>query len=174
MQMSRVVLLMLVALAEPAWGAHLPSPISVCDLIAHRNEYAGKIVAVRGVSEPGGHGRNLVPASECAYVLSTRGGFGWPNIINLTYPDNRSRDPYEHAPFSVDWKAMRRADDYCLKKGYRAGVDVEVATYIGLFWTYPDLDGYRGHGFGPGGGGAPFQLVIKTITDVSVTITEKK
>jgi hypothetical protein len=172
--MSRIVLFMLVALAEPAWGADLPSPLSVCDLIAHRNEYAGKIVAVRGVSEPGGHGRNLVPASECIYVLSTRGGFVWPNIMNLTYPDNRSPDPYEHAAFSLDWKAMRREKDYCLKKGYRAGVDVEVATFIGLFLAYPNLDDYRGRGFGPGGGGAPFQIVIKTISDVSVTIIDKK
>jgi len=150
--------------------------MSVCDVIAKRSGYDGQVIAVRGAVTAGGHGPYLVASNACSYELVTR-GVVWPNIINLVLPNNQSPDLTVHAPFTLDWKAIRAADDYLVKAGYRAGVDTETATYVGLFVTYPDLDkrvspgvpGALRLGFGPGGLGAPAQLVIKTVEGVSIT-----
>ena len=168
--MIRMLLLSLLALpADP-----IPQ-LSVCDAVAKRAEYAGQMVAIRGQVAAGGHGPYMVAASTCSYELVTK-GVVWPNIINLVYPNNRSRDTALHAPFLLDAKAIRQADEYLRKEDYRPDVDVEFATYVGLLATFSDLDnrvspgipGALRLGFGPAGMGAPVQLVIKTIEDVSI------
>jgi hypothetical protein len=150
-------------------------PLSVCEAVAKRGEYAGRIVAVRGAVIAGGHGPYLVPSGPCSYELVTR-GVTWPNIINLVLPGNRSPDLTVHAPFKPDWKAIQAAEDYLVRTGFQSGVDTETATYLGLFVTYADLDkrvspgvpGALRLGFGPTGLGAPAQLVFRTVRYVSV------
>jgi hypothetical protein len=176
MQRLRILLVLATGIPFHASAADRLSPVSVCDLVAKRTEYNGRIISVRGQVMPGGHGPYLAAWATCSYQLVTR-GVAWPNIISLVYPSNDSRDVTAHAPFALDRKATRAADDYLLKSGFRAEVDVEVATYVGLFVTYSDLDnrvnpglpGALRLGFGPAGLGAPGQLVIKTVKDVSVT-----
>jgi len=149
--------------------------LSVCEAISNRSAYSGRVVEVRGIVMAGGHGIYLAPSGNCEYKLVTR-GVVWPNIINLVFPNNRSPDVYAHAPFEYDRQVIDDADRRVLKMGYRAGLDTETATYEGLFVTYNDLEkrvspgvpnAFR-IGFGPVGLGAPAQLVIKTIKDVSV------
>ena len=176
MQVIGTLLLVLMLMTPHAWCADRRTPLSVCELIAHRAEYNGRMVSVRGVVAGGEHGIWLEASRECSYQLVTR-GVVWPNVINLVHPLNRSRDVYSHAPFKLDWKAVQRADADALAAGYRAGVDVMVETIVGLFVTFPDLEkrvnpGIPGAfplGFGPVGLSAPAQLVIKTVKDVSVT-----
>lgn len=103
-------------------------------------------------------------------------GVKWPNIIYLTYPNNRSRDPSDRAPFSLDWTAVRREGDMLKRVSFRVDVDKEIATYEGLLVTYRDLErrvspgipGALRLGFGPTGLGAPCQLIIRTVSDVVV------
>jgi hypothetical protein len=173
--MIRITLLLIAAISCSSSAQAPPQSLSPCELVAKRTEYNGRIVAVRGVVAAGGHGIYLVSPNNCSYELVTR-GIVWPNIINLVFPNNTARDISLHAPFVLDRKAIEAADDMLIKSGYRAGVDGELATYEGLFVTYTDLDkrvspGVPGAfrlGFGPAGLGAPAQLVIKTIKDVTV------
>jgi len=171
--MTRTLLFFLAAIAFPASTADRAPRLSLCDLIARRSEYNGRMVAVRGRVAAGGHGPYLVAPGACSYELVTR-GVVWPNIINVVFPDNRSPDVSAHAPFTLDRGALQALDDYFRNAHYQDGLDVAVATYVGYFVTYPDLDkrvspgvpGALRLGFGPAGMGAPAQLVIKSIKDV--------
>jgi hypothetical protein len=139
------------------------------------------MVAVRAVVVPGGHGPYLTPLDECAYRLVTR-GVVWPNIISLVCPNNQSPDVNDHAPFKLDRRAIEAEEAHVRTAGYELGLDVEVATYVGLFETHldlekrvsPDIPGALRVGFGPAGLDAPAQLVIKTVKDVSVIHARKQ
>ncbi len=156
-------------------GAEQNARLTACDALTNRLHYNGQLVAIRGEVRAGGHGPYMIPEGACSYELIT-GGVAWPNKINLTYPNNRSPIETDHAPFSLDTRALRKADEYLERMGFRPGIDTEIATYVGLFVTYPDLDnrvsigvpGAWRHGFGPAGMGAPAQLVIKTVEDVTI------
>lgn len=152
-----------------------PAPLSVCELIARRIEYNGRLVTVRDEKKPGGHGPFLIASSDCRYKLVTR-GVEWPNVIHLTYPENRSRIEEDHADFQVDWKSIRRAEDVERRSGFNRETDHIFETYVGRFVTYPDLEnrvnpvrlGGSKLGFGPVGLDAPAQLLIKSIENVVV------
>ena len=88
--MIRICSFLLLGVLFAALAADRIPPLSVCDLIARRDEYNGKMVEVRGLLAAGGHGPYLVPPDTCSYELTTR-GVVWPNIINLVFPDNRDR-----------------------------------------------------------------------------------
>lgn len=160
--------------APPAAGQ---TPLTVCELIARRTEFAGKMVTVRGISEPGPHGDYLRASPACTYQLVTR-GVVWPNVVFLTYPNHDSPSPTEHADFKVDFSAINQCNREIVHAGYDMRKDQVIATYIGRFVTYsaPDLDqrsnaglpGALRLGFGPVGLGAPAQLLIKTEKDVLV------
>jgi hypothetical protein len=173
--MNKTLIFTLALISSYASSAEDAAPLSVCKLIARRYEFNGRIVEVRGKIVEGGHGIYLASAQECAHELVTR-GVTWPNIINLEYPNNHSPDADSHAPFEADLKAFRVADANAERMGYRHGIDTEIATYVGLFMTYPDLDRRVSPrvpdalrlGFGPAGLGAPAQVLIRTIKDVVV------
>ena len=158
--------------ALPSYGQ---APLSVCDLIVRRTELDGRMVTVRGIVGGGGHGTFLRAQRSCAYELITR-GVAWPNVVALTYPDNRSKIPADHANFKVDWGAIRRADNEAVRGGYDPKTNHEVATFIGLSITFSDLEnrvtpgmpGALRLGFGPDLLGAPTQLLIKSINDVVI------
>jgi hypothetical protein len=164
----------LIGLAFCGKAADSQVPLSVCDLIVRRTELSGRMVTVRGAVAVGGHGVWLAASRDCAYKLMTR-GVVWPNIVYLTYPDNQSRNPSDHAGFKVDWRAVHRADNEAVKGGYDPKANHEVATYTGLFETYQDLDnrvtpnipGAVRLGFGPLLG-APAELLIKSVKDVVI------
>jgi len=170
---GRLAFVMAVAVSH-LFGADRPT-FSVCAAIAKRVEYNGRVIEVRGNVVAGGHGIYLQSSGKCADELVTR-GIVWPNVINLVVPNNHSPNIDDHAPFELDRRSIDAADKHALKVGYRAGVDVEVATYIGLFLTHLDLEGRVSPGiadalrlgFGPAGLGAPAQLVIRSIRDVSI------
>lgn len=175
MKVTRILLAYgLSGLAFCAKAADSQVPLSVCDLIIHRTELSGQMVTVRGTVAVGGHGTWLAASQDCAYKLITR-GVVWPNIVYLTYPDNQSKSPSDHAGFEVDWSAIRRADKEAVKGGYDPKANCEVATYTGLFVTYhdledrvtPNLPGALRLGFGPSLG-APAELLIKTVKDVVI------
>ena len=150
------------------------SPLSVCELIAHRNEYIGRMVSVRGTVKSGGHGDWLEASSDCQYKLITR-GVVWRNIIVLAYPNNRSPIQTDHANFDVDWQAVQDASRDTSRNPFNPHIDHVIMTYIGLFQTHQDLDqrvtpnvpGALKLGFGPGGE-APAQLLIKSLKDVVI------
>src|ERR1035441_2064335 len=96
---------LLALMTSHAVAADRLSPLSVCDAIAKRIEYTGQVLEVRGNVTAGGHGIYLQPSTKCAHELVTK-GVVWPNIINLVFPDNRSPDVDEHAPFELDEQAL--------------------------------------------------------------------
>lgn len=165
----------LVAVVWQGQAADGSAPLSVCELLIHRSDLNGQMVTVRGVVGTGGHGMWLRATQTCTFKLVTRGVI-WPNAVALAYPDNRSKIPTDHANFAVDWKSIRRAESEALRAGYKPASNYEVATFFGLFLTYGDLekrvtpgvpDAPR-LGFGPDLMGAPAQLLIKSIKDVSI------
>lgn len=164
----------IVAATLPAVFSQPTKPIlSVCDLIANRNRYAGRIVLVRGI-ERGGHGAWLVADPACQHELVTR-GVKWPNIIYLAYPDNQSKIESYHAPFKVDWKSVERVQQEVERSGFDPDRDYVVKTFEGLLLTYsnlenrvtPGIPGALRLGFGPLGE-APAQLLIKRVKDPTV------
>jgi hypothetical protein len=151
------------------------TPLSVCELVAKRMEYNGRMVAVRGEERGGSHGAWLVGCSECQDRLVTR-GVEWPNVIFLTYPDNESRNKANHADFRVDWRSIEAARKVVARSALNLSTDRIIQTYLGRFVAYPDLDnrvspgvpGALRLGFGPVGLEAPAQLLIKRVRDVVV------
>ena len=150
--------------------------VTVCDAIAKRSAYDGKVVAVRGRVAGGGHGISLVADGTCPYRLITR-GVAWPTEIDLTIADKRF--PLgEDSPVERDMKAIRRRVEDLRKADYHYDTDLEITTFVGLFATYPDpelerranadLPGALRLGFGPPGLGAPAQLVYWALKDVTV------
>lgn len=151
--------------------AERTKPLSVCELIERRVEYAGKMVAVQGEAREGW----LAASGDCSYKLITE-GIEWPNVIYLDYPTPQSRNEASRANFRVHWKAIQAANDKVRRSGFDPRTDRLIITYVGRFVTYLDLDkrvspgvpGALRLGFGPVGLGAPVQLLIKTIADVSI------
>jgi hypothetical protein len=146
-------------------------PLSVCELITRRSDYAGRMVVVRGEVKAGGHGQYLT-ASACEHRLATK-GVVWPNIIYLTFPDNRSKEETFHADFQVDWRSVRLAEAQERRAAFNSDTDQLLETLTGLFVTYRNLEervtpGVLRLGFGPVGLEAPAQLLIKSIRDVVV------
>jgi len=154
-----------------------PSPrvVSFCELLEHRVEYNGLIVKVRGEVKAGGHGPSLTAPSTCDYRLVTR-AVTWPNVIFLTYPNNQSPVPEDHAGFRVDWKSIRSAEQSVRLSNFDLNTDHLFETYVGRFVTHPDLGsrvnppslGGTRLGFGPIGLDAPAQLVIESVSEVSI------
>jgi hypothetical protein len=149
-------------------------PLTVCEVIAKRSVYNGQIVAVPGRVGGGGHGIWL-DSPDCEYKLVTR-GVEWPNVIFLTTPSNKSPDVADHANFDTDWSTIDKSQEAVKRAGFNINTDRIIATYVGLFVTYLDLEkrvnpgilGALRLGFGPVGLGAPAQLLIKIVKDTVV------
>jgi len=145
--------------------------LSVCDLIIHREDYNGQIVSVRG--EVGsGDGIFLDAGRGCAYKLITN-GVVWPNAIWLTFPNNKSKNPLDHADFGIDWKAEKEEAGAVKliveREGFDANKDHIEHTFVGLFRTYLDLDKRVSPSLQIGGRAGfgdqnlfPAELIIKT------------
>src|SRR6266851_8484114 len=135
------ILVHLLVMAAFAQGPdkEVAPPLSVCELVAHRSEYNGRLVTVRGEAKSGAHGGWLTASSECQYQLVTR-GITWPNDIYLAYPDNRSRIEENHANFEIDWKSIQKAEEAVRRSGFNRQTDHIIETYVGRFVTYVDLE----------------------------------
>ena len=152
-----------------------PSPLSVCEVVAHRIERNGEFVAVKGEVKSGPHGSWLQASSDCQYKLITK-GIEWPNAIYLTYRSDNPNMDIEHQQFSVDWTAIDRSEEKIRRLGFNPKTDRLIMTYIGMFLTYPDLEnrvspnvpGALRLGFGPAGLEAPAELLIKSVAEVRV------
>jgi hypothetical protein len=150
-------------------------PLSVCELIANRNDHNGRIISVRGEVKGGPHGEWMTASTDCRYQLISRGET-WPNIIFLSYPNNRSPLDEDHANFNIDWDSIHQAEETIKRGGYKPGVDRLIETYVGRFVTYSDLDkrvnpgvpGAHKLGFGPVGLDAPAKLLIRNARDAIV------
>jgi len=149
--------------------------ISVCELIARRNEYNGKYVVVRGEVKAGGHGPWLQADSDCNYRLVTR-GVEWPNIVFLTFPTSRQGDGEPMVPFRADLDSMENSLRFLRRQNFDSETDRRFETYEGIFVTDEDLERRVSPGlpnalrlwFGPSGLGAPGKLIIRTQRDVTV------
>jgi hypothetical protein len=149
-----------------------PALLSVCELIEHRNEYNGKIVAVRAMLEGTDEGMWLRAFNDCKYKLITR-GVTWPNAISLEYPKNNSKNQADHADFQVDWQVIHTVG-LAIPPGFDPKTEVIIKTYVGLFQTYADLESRVSPavpnalrlGFGHLGT-APARILLKTIKDVA-------
>jgi hypothetical protein len=170
-----VLLLFIGFLRSYAQSAKQPTwPLTVCDLITQRDSYDGKLVTVRGEVIGSPEGTWLDADPSCGYHLVTN-GVVWPNTIALAYPNNRSKDPNNHADFGIDWNAEKQADAIVDRLGFRADTDHLYETFVGLFRTYTDLDKRVNPnmpdalrlGFGHLGA-APALLLIKTRKDPAV------
>ena len=172
-------ILCLSALALYAQPGHQPKPLSVCELLAHRSEYADQVVTVRGEIRTGAHGIFLAAGPECSFRLVTR-GVTWQNVIYLSYPytSKQSRDPTDRADFGIDWNSEKELASQIAKLRFTSKNDRLFETVAGLFRTYADLENrvnpmlppgsdLRTLGFGPGGY-APGKLLIKTRMDPAV------
>jgi hypothetical protein len=166
------VVLVLAFLVFVPWALSQERILSVCDLIIHREEYNGRIVTVRGPTQGSEEGSWLAAGDECTYALVTK-GVAWPIAITLAFPNNKSKDPLDHADFAVDWtleKGEAAAVRRMIQKGkFDPRSDHLEFTFVGLFRTYPDLEervspniqnSARG-GFGHMGA-FPAKLLIKT------------
>ncbi len=147
------------------------NPLTVCELVAHREQYADRIVAVRGELRVEPHGLWLSADSDCKNRLVTN-GVSWPNTIYLEYPNKASQDSTDHADFDVDWAAEKRVNSIVNQLGFDPKKDRLFETIVGMFRTYLHLENrvnpnlpqgsyLRTLGFGPGGY-APAKLLIKT------------
>ena len=80
-----------------------PAPLSVCELIARRIEYNGRLVTVRDETKPGGHGAFLIASSRVHYVYYTpeieaarhRGDLRTNSFIRLRKSNAESRPALE-------------------------------------------------------------------------------
>lgn len=150
------------------------APLSVCELVANRNQYNGQMVVVRGEVRTGGHGSYLAASSSCHYRLLTR-GVEWENFVFLELPSSES-EKADHARYRVDWKSIQRAHETVARAAFNSDTDSIIETYLGLFVTYTDLEnrvspGIPGAirlGFGPVGLEAPAKLRIESVKDVVV------
>lgn len=134
-----ILLMLLGAFTSYAQGKKQEDrPLSVCELIAHREEYNEKLVTVRGEVEVG-EGAWLDAGPDCKYQLVTK-GVVWPIAIWLAYPNNRSIDPMDHADFGIDWRAEKAVNAIFTKLGFDPEKDHLYETFVGLFRTYLDLD----------------------------------
>lgn len=158
-------------------------PLTVCELLVHRQEYADKILTVRGEIKTGPHGAWLTAGPKCEYRILTK-GVTWENEIWLQYPNNRSSDPAAHADFQVDWPAEETVNFAIKELGFDPQKDQLFETVTGLFRTYPDLDRrvnpglpagsfLRTLGFGPNAD-APAKLLIKATKDPVVVHSAAK
>jgi hypothetical protein len=178
--MTRVLVLALTSAlllnGQPSGQPH-EQTLTVCDLLAGRQQYADKLVTVRGEIKVGPHGSWLAADPECKYQLVTR-GITWERVIWLQNPLNRSSEPLYHADFEADLRAEEKLDSSVHEQHFNLAKDRLVETFVGLFRTYADLDHrvnpilprnseLRTLGFGPGGY-APAMLLIKTAKDATV------
>ncbi len=159
-------------------------PLSVCELLGRLVELRGKIVTVRGEVKAGGHGPYLVAAPSCKVKL-TRNGVPWPNVVNLAAPNNRSRDPYDHAPFELDSASVKRSEDEERRQAYDPAFAQRFETFTGLLIAFDNIEDRvslpksaiplgRRPGFGPIGLDAPAQLLIKNVTNVVIVHEPRK
>jgi hypothetical protein len=152
-----------------------PSPpdgtvIEICDILRDPVSFNGKEVAIRGVFRDTDEGAWLV--GECPVPLST-GGYVWNSHIYLISP--RSKFVLRSVEYSEDSAAFEVLASR-LKDRKDPIRDKAIVTVFGKIETredleaqvYRDRDGrVRPAGFGHMGG-APAQLVLKTVRDISV------
>lgn len=170
---SRLAVVLMLAVSGPAEPDD--KPLSVCELLSKRLQYSGKMVVVRGEVKPGGHGPYLIASADCGVALVTK-GVTWPNVVNLAYPDNRSKLVEYHADFEMDWRSVEKAESEEKRQRFNPETDRIFKTFSGLFETFsdlenrvtPELPNAPKRGFGPLGLDAPAQLLIKNVRDVVV------
>ena len=161
--------------AQADTGVKPKEPHSVCELIRKREQYSGRMVSVRGKVSGGWHGEWLETPQGCDYRLVTN-GVVWPNVMFMAYPNNKSPILSDHATFEVDWKSIRALEERVQRREFRPGKDYVIATYEGLFLTFPDLEsrvspgvpGAHRLGFGPDGLGAPAQILIRSVRNAVI------
>ncbi len=155
----------------------LTVPVTVCELLSHREDYANRLVTVRGQVTEGPHGAYFTAGPECHFKLVTK-GVTWRNLIYLSSPNNKSVDPAAHADFEVDLDAEAKIMTDIRRLNFNPKTDTLVETVVGLCRILEDLDhrvnpslpdgGFlRTLGFGPGLD-APVELLIETRRDPAV------
>ena len=151
-------------------------PLTICELLTHRGEFADKLVTVRGELKAGPHGGWLEADPDCKYRLVTK-GVTWRNKIWLQYPNNRSPEASDHADFGFDRLTEIKLNSIVSGLGFDSTNDHLFETVIGLFRTFSDrdLDSRVNPNFPPGtylrtlgfgaGADAPAKLLIKARKD---------
>jgi hypothetical protein len=126
----------------------------------------------------------LIAEPSCKLKLRTN-GVPWPNVVNLSYPYNRSSDDSFHALFEVDWESVKRSEDEALRQGYKSATDQLFETFTGLMVSFDNIEEVvsppkfavprgRTSGFGPAGLDAPAQPLIKSEGGVVVVRKPQK
>ena len=158
----------LAGLAEPQQETE---PISVCDVLRDPVKYNGKMIAVRGflISTDEGHWLN----GDCEEPLITN-GYKWKSAIWPESPSSRSA--LHKVAFEEDFEAETAMYAVRNREMKDPRHDRLWVTYIGLLETRQSMDievfvrpnGERQPvGFGHLGG-APAQILIKTVKDIVV------
>jgi hypothetical protein len=151
--------------SQPEQIAHTAKIQSVCSILESLESLNGKMIAVRGVVQGGGHGAFLV--GTCGSKLVTK-GFTWPDVIWLTFPSRSD------TRLKVDFEAYERVQRSA-KRLRRNETDQVIMTYEGIL-EVRDLENSSGinsagrpvgFGYGPRGD-APAQLVVSTARDPQV------
>lgn len=176
-----VVSLLAIAAVAGAQKTEAPETINVCDLLRNPVKYNGKVVDIRGVYFPGGHGLYL-QGDNCEGVLVTK-GYKWSSLVYLplsaaTY--SRNGDVLSEEKRLDDEKVRRALDETAAmmaseaRKGNGAELSRFIVTYRGLLETLDNFDREVGrapdgrwvaNGFGPGAS-APAQLFINSVKSV--------
>lgn len=144
--------------------------IDICDVLRNPVSFNGKVVAIRGFFSDTDEGNWLM--GECPVPLSTA-GYVWKSHIFLIPPG--SNFVLHATEYSEDTAALKAFADK-LKRRKDPIRDKVLVTVVGKIETrenlemevYRDRDGrVRPAGFGHMNG-APAQLVLKTVRDVSI------
>lgn len=147
-----------------------PGELNVCEVLANRAQYHGKMVRIRAYVQGNMHGSWLV-GQDCGLCFEAK-GFHGPCAIALSRPSQA----LEPTDFLYDERAARQFQGR-VRKARRARSDLAlIITYVGRFETKPDseliVNAKLPHhaqlsGFGHGSG-FPAQLVVKTQYRVAV------
>ena len=168
-----VVSLLAIAALASAQKTDAPETISVCEVLRSPVKYNGKVMNIRGVYFPDGHGLYL-QGDNCEGVLVTK-GYRWSSLIYLPLADGDLREKGlspEKLRRALDETAAMMASEARKRNG--AELSRFIVTYRGLFETLDNFDREVGqapdgrwvaNAFGPGAS-APAQLFIDSVKSV--------
>lgn len=148
----------------------------MCDLFREPARWNGVLVQVSGVIDPGTGGEDgpLLVGKHCDARIVVKGR-PFPNLVYLESPLNR-RNCLHPVEFEEDYASLRAYRALSRKaEPTRAGI---FATIVGLFETRTPLTDliqedrpWNRYGFGHLGG-SPVQIIVKTMTNMSIVPRE--
>ncbi|HSR09340.1 MAG TPA: hypothetical protein VLM42_19565 [Bryobacteraceae bacterium] len=160
--------------AQTGKTAEAPIPtFTVCEILAQRVEYDGKMVRIR--ASIFGTDEGVWFVGDCPGVVSTDGHV-WPSTISMQVASSEMAPSSHDHPvnFASDYRSEKKLWPKLRRIGRKVPEECVIWTYTGLFETrdiYPKVTYPKAPpayiGFGQASA-APAQLIWKTAEDVNV------